>query len=102
MPNDQLLKGLTEEQIAKARECRSSEELLAKAKKEGIALTEEQLAAVNGGCGASRKSQGPLFTCPNPYCQSHDIEAEYNDYLFASNGGYECVCRNCGAHFEVR
>ena len=46
---EELLKGLTVEQIQKVRACKSSEELLALAKEEGIQLTDEQLAAVNGG-----------------------------------------------------
>ena len=46
---DELLKGLTEEQIAKARACKNQEELLALAREEGIELTDEQLAAVSGG-----------------------------------------------------
>ena len=42
---DELLKGLTKEQIAKLDACKSQEEILAAAKEEGIELTEEQLAA---------------------------------------------------------
>ena len=38
---DELLKGLTEEQIAKAKACKTQEELLALAKEEDINLTEE-------------------------------------------------------------
>jgi len=34
----ELLKGLTEEQIAKVKECKTLEEILALAKAEGIAL----------------------------------------------------------------
>ena len=49
----ELLKGLTEEQIAKVKACKNSEELLALSKEEGIELTEEQLAAVNGGACSS-------------------------------------------------
>ncbi|MBQ7243635.1 MAG: hypothetical protein IJS52_05470 [Bacilli bacterium] len=45
----ELLKGLTNEQIARAQACRSSDELLALAHEEGIELNEEQLAAVHGG-----------------------------------------------------
>ena len=48
---EELLKGLTEEQIAKVKACKSQEELLALAKEEDIKLTEEQLEAVSGGCG---------------------------------------------------
>ena len=49
----ELLKGLTEEQIAKIKACKSQEEMLALAKQEGIELTDEQLEAVSGGsaCG---------------------------------------------------
>ena len=46
----ELLKGLTEEQIAKVRECHNPEELLRLAKEEGIELSEEQLSAISGGC----------------------------------------------------
>ena len=38
---EELLKGLTEEQIAKVRECKSQEEVLAFAKEEGIELTDD-------------------------------------------------------------
>ncbi|MCR5079273.1 MAG: Nif11-like leader peptide family natural product precursor [Bacilli bacterium] len=45
----ELLDGLTVEQIEKVKACKTSEEVLSLAKKEGIELTTEQLAAVNGG-----------------------------------------------------
>ena len=40
------LKGLNEEQIAKVKACKNSDELLALAKQEGIELTDEQLASI--------------------------------------------------------
>jgi len=46
---EELLKGLTEEQIAKVKACKNQDELLALAREEGIELNEEQLAAVSGG-----------------------------------------------------
>ena len=54
---EELLKGLTEEQIAKVKACKNSEELLALAKEEGIELTDEQLDAISGGgiCGHSKE-----------------------------------------------
>ena len=69
----ELLKGLSEEQIAKVKDCKSQEELLKLAKEEGIELTEEQLEAVSGGecfgttppcpyCGASKER----VYCGNP------------------------------------
>jgi len=50
---EELLKGLTEEQIAKIKESKNQEELLKLAKEEGIELTNEQLETINGGftCG---------------------------------------------------
>ena len=41
---EELLKGLTEEQIKKVEACKSSEEILNLAKAEGVELNEEQLA----------------------------------------------------------
>ena len=46
---EQLLKGLTKEQIAKAKACKNGGELLALAKEEGIELSNEQLETVSGG-----------------------------------------------------
>ena len=55
---NKLLTGLTEEQIASARECKSEEELLELARKEGVKLSDEQLAFVSGGgCGGSDKKK---------------------------------------------
>ena len=56
---DELLKGLTEEQIAKVRACKNQEELLASAREEGVELTDEQLAAVSGGgvCDEDEKNK---------------------------------------------
>ncbi len=48
----ELLKGLTEEQIVMVKECGSASDLLQLAKDEGLELNDEQLAAVTGGgCG---------------------------------------------------
>ena len=60
-----LLKGLSEEQIAKVKACKNQEELLELAKKEGIELTDEQLEAVSGGCGT--------YTVKCPKCGSSYI-----------------------------
>ena len=53
----ELLKGLTKEQIAKVKACNNSDELLALAKTEGVELTDEQLKAVNGGACSSTKEE---------------------------------------------
>ena len=45
----ELLKGLTEEQIAMISEFDNASDLLQLAKDEGVELTEEQLNAITGG-----------------------------------------------------
>ena len=62
-----LLKGLTEEQIAKIKGCKTAKEILEVAGKEGYEFTEERFEAVNGGC-----SSGPARKCPK--CDSEDIK----------------------------
>ena len=42
-------KYLTQEQMEKAKACRTAEELIALAEAEGIELTDEQLECVSGG-----------------------------------------------------
>ena len=59
---EELFKGLSEEQMAKLKDCNNVEQLLALAKQEGVELTDEQLEAVNGGCGTTTGYWG----CP--YC----------------------------------
>ena len=44
---NELLKGLSEEQIAKIKACKNQEELLKVAKEEGVELSEEALLAHN-------------------------------------------------------
>lgn len=63
---EELLKGLSEEQIAKIKACKNQEEMLAFAKQEGIELTDEQLEAVSGGTCTDTPSN-----CPK--CGSNNI-----------------------------
>ena len=95
MNRDELLKGLTKEQIEKAQACKTQEELLALAKEEGIELNEEQLQYVSGG-GCSKEQ--PTFMCPN--CCGTNVDARYDMFMRNSEGGYVCICRDCGARFE--
>jgi hypothetical protein len=86
--NKELLKGLTEEQIAKVKACKSSEEVLALAKKEGILLTEEQLAAVSGGGACSVVSDIGDYINPNdcPKCGANGPKKD----------GDKRTCKKCG------
>ena len=86
--NKELLKGLTKEQIAKVKACKSHEELLKLAKEEGIELTSEQLEVINGGGACSIVSDigdyiNP-FDCPK--CDSNDVKKDGNEY----------TCKKCG------
>ena len=88
MKND-LLKGLTEEQIYKASKCKTNEELLALAKEEGVVLSDEQLAAVSGGICSNTEVRS---VCPK-------CGAEVTDEVY--KGSYNEVsvkftCPKCG------
>ena len=87
----ELLKGLTEEQIAKVKSCKNHNELLALAKKEGVELTDEQLAVISGGGACSVVSDvGDFFNpfdCPE--CGSNKVEA-------VKGKGNLFQCQSCG------
>ncbi len=84
---EELLKGLTEEQIAKVKACKNHEELLALAKAEGIQLTDEQLQTISSGglCVST-----PTFTCPK--CGSTNVSA-YD--LTGPARVWFCTCKDC-------
>ena len=87
---NELLKGLTNEQIAKVKACKNSDELLALARKEGIELSNEQLEAVNGGgCLSSME-------CPN--CGSKDFRKLPN-YQISGCSTYKC--NECGHEWSL-
>ena len=84
---EELLKGLTEEQISKVKECKNEKELLDLAKNEEFKLTDEQLSAVSGGCGSSSDSTSSV-KCPN--CGSSNVKSNYSVYFTSY------VCKECG------
>ena len=88
---EDLLKGLSDEQIAKVKACKNSEELLALAKEEGIELTDEQLAAISGGFCSTAS-----FVCPK--CGSSDVS--YYTQTSPMRKTWICTCKNCGNHWE--
>ena len=86
----ELLKGLTEEQIAKFKECKNQAELLELAKAEGIELTNEQIEAVSGGgCFSS-------FKCPK--CGSKDYR-KLSIYQVSGCSAYQC--NQCGYEWSL-
>ena len=89
---EELLKGLTEEQIAKAKTCKSQEEMLTLAKEEGVELNEEQLEAVNGG---------GCFDVPDIFCPR--CHKESCQPISGGCTGYDrrtFKCNSCGHVFK--
>ena len=84
MNREELLKGLSEEQIAKVKACKSPEEILALAKAEGVELTDEQLNAISGGTSIcdSMIADKP-YKCPKCDCTT----------IYENEYGW--VCNNC-------
>lgn len=84
MINKGLLKGLTDEQIAKLEGCRSKEEMLELAKSEDVELSDDQLEAISGGsiCAPA---------CPNCGTKENVYKGteEWNENKY--------VCKKCGA-----
>ena len=85
----ELLKGLTEEQIAKAKKCKTNEELIALAKEEGFTLSDEQLAAVSGG--------GCFDTAKCGKCGG-----ELEEYWIPGRDSVKIKCKQCGNVFYKR
>ena len=81
----ELLKGLTDEQIKKVEDCKSSEEILALAKAEGVELSDEQLEAVSGGCGKKDS------TCPK--CGANGGDVVFITHNYAPDVWH---CKKCG------
>ena len=84
---EELLKDLSEEQIAKIKACKNTEEMLAVAKEEGVQLNDEQLEAVSGGvCTA------PEIKCPKCGCTKLSSFMQYS--------GYTYICTNCNYKWD--
>ena len=88
----ELLKGLTEEQVAKVKACKNHAELLELAREEDIKLTDEQLDAISGAGACSVVSDvGDYFNpfdCPK--CGCNDVKKDGNVY----------TCKKCGHKWE--
>lgn len=86
----ELLNGLTEEQITKAKACKNQEELLKLVKEEGVELTSEQIECVTGGgCFSS-------FKCPQ--CGSKDYR-KLSNYQISGCSTYHC--NQCGYEWSL-
>ena len=91
----ELLKGLSEEQIAKLNECNSAEEILALAKEEGVALSDEQLEAVSGGGCSGKDPKCPVCGSKNLIKKWSKIEG-LNERGGDTTGYLDFECKDCG------
>ena len=83
---------MTEEQITKVKTCKNHEELLELAKKEGVTLTEEQLAVVSGGGACS------VISDVGDYINPYDCP-RYGSNNIKDKGTYY-ICQSCGYKIE--
>ena len=95
---EELLKGLSEEQIAKAKSCKNFEELMKLANQEGVELSEEQLNFISGG-GKDYCQTTPHPTCSQ--CGSKDIDVDRQSTGVLFDYQFECHCRKCGHWFYI-
>jgi len=96
MKKEELLKGLTPEQIEKVNACKNTEEILAIAKEEGVELTEEQLEAVSGGGCSDDSDDGEVMECPD--CHSKDSVKKVRT---AGSSGQTYKCNKCNITWTV-
>ena len=89
MLKEELLVGLSEEQIEKVKQCKNGDELLNFAKQEGIELTDEQLEAVSGGFCSSNSD---VPECPHCHSKSNVKEVHMKG---SSGRSYKCKKCNC-------
>ena len=90
----ELLKGLTEEQIEKVKACKNADELMSLAKAEGIELTSEQLEAVSGGGFCSETTE------PCPKCGSRSIIKEHRGNDVHMHTVF--ICKKCGCEWNPK
>ena len=85
---------ITDDQRERLQGAQSPEELLEKAREEGLELTDEQLESISGGgfWGGSDSNPGVGVKCPQ--CGSSDVRIEYSE-----EGWDQCVfrCYGCRA-----
>ena len=98
MERKELFKGLTKEQIEKAKNCKDMTELMKLAKEEGIELTDEQLEAVSGGgCSQTSANNQSYKVCP--MCGSVNIFHTFVEDF--SREYHDCECHDCNHRWQV-
>ena len=70
---------LTEEQKAKAKACKTTEELLALAKEEGVELSADELESISGGVEWSKCNHWENGFCYTEGCDSKECTRWRND-----------------------
>ena len=89
MDLEQFIKDLPPELLEKAKQCKSTDELLALIQEEKVELPDEALEAIAGGKGHSGKSCGKSIKCPK--CGSKNVRGVTAVYVYV-----ELRCKDCG------
>lgn len=90
----ELLKGLTEEQIEKVKACKSNDEVLKVAREEGIELTDEQLEAVTGGNCTTES-----LVCPR--CSKTNVTSDKKYVPTMRMHKVFCKCNDCNYEWII-
>ena len=98
MKREELLAGLTKEQIERLNECNSPEEILNLAKEEDVELNDEQLKAISGGCGSDEPKYPAPKPMPCPHCNSLKQEFHLRE---GTNNVVDYHCLNCGGFWNI-
>ena len=91
---EKYLEGLTPEQQAKARACKSVDELLRLADAEDIALPADALEAVAGGCGLSDALFGNAHQIADTYTMGQTAVCPYCGGVLKKDIGL-WTCQSC-------
>ena len=99
---EELLKGLSEEQIAKIKACNSSDEYLALAKEIGLELSEDELESFSGGMtDRERREYYRKIKCPSCGADAKNLTSDGVGY--SQIGPTETIrCKLCGCVFDIK
>jgi len=101
MDIEYYIKDLSPELQEKARNCKTTDELLALAQDENVALPNEALAAIAGG--DDEDSVGGYDKCGILCCDacgSKKVSSKV-DHAYTSRTVWACVCKKCGYRFHT-
>ncbi len=93
---------ITKEQIAKAMQCKSAEELIAFAKSEGIDITKEEAGRIVWGCWRSscRTLKLSIIHAKSEFCEVNNATVVDLPRLFCYNDDSDITKQTASYHWE--